>query len=97
MLVSTGMTETALTYYGRQSLITGNGDGNFNAPTVLSADGRVAAAGDFNGDLKTDYVAMGAANGFAFVHIGKGDGTFTTGATLYHRRDFARLLSRPRW
>jgi hypothetical protein len=69
------------TSYGRQSLITGKGDGNFNAPTVLSTEGAFAAAGDFNGDLKTDYVAMGAANGFAFVHIGKGDGTFTTGAT----------------
>jgi hypothetical protein len=68
-------------YYGRQSLMTGKGDGNFNAPTVLSTDGAIVAAGDFNGDLKTDYVAMGASNGFAFVHIGKGDGTFTTGAT----------------
>ncbi|HEX3071558.1 MAG TPA: VCBS repeat-containing protein, partial [Thermoanaerobaculia bacterium] len=76
-----GRTDMLATTGSRQSLITGKGDGKFNAPTVLSADGRVAVAGDFNGDLKTDYVAMGAANAFAFVHIGKGDGTFTTGAT----------------
>ncbi|MBV8547725.1 MAG: VCBS repeat-containing protein [Acidobacteria bacterium] len=47
---------------GGLSLITGKGDGNFNAPTVLSTEGALAAAGDFNGDLKTDYVA-GAASG----------------------------------
>jgi hypothetical protein len=69
------------TYYGRHSLVTGRGDGNFNAPAVLSTDGGVAVAGDFNGDLKADYMSMGAPNGFAFVHMGKGDGTFTTGAT----------------
>ncbi|HEV7571237.1 MAG TPA: FG-GAP-like repeat-containing protein [Thermoanaerobaculia bacterium] len=79
-------------FYGRQSLITGRGDGNFNAPSLLSRDGGVAAVGDFNGDLRTDYVSMGAPTGFAFVHIGKGDGTFTTGAT-YITGAVSRALS----
>jgi hypothetical protein len=79
ILVSTYGTDWP-TYYGGQWLVTGKGDGNFNAPAFLSRAGDVTAAGDFNGDLKADYVSIGR-NGFAFVHRGNGDGTFTTGAT----------------
>lgn len=79
MIVSTYGTDWP-NYYGGQWLVTGKGDGNFNAPVFLSNAGDVVAAGDFNGDLKADYVSIGR-DGFAFVHTSNGDGTFTACAT----------------
>jgi len=70
----------ASTSYDGQIVWAGNGDGSFKAPTYLSFDGSMVAPGDFNGDGNADYVSMDPANGVAFVHISKGDGTFNTGA-----------------
>ena len=71
----------------------GRGDGTFEAMTgglIYSgnfgpASDYVKAVGDFNGDGKSDLVAMtaGAGGFFSHVAIGRGDGNFdTTGSTL---------------
>jgi len=65
---------------GGVGILLGNGDGTFNAATILAADqdfGRVAI-GDFNGDgipdmVVTDYFDYGTP---PTIFLGKGDGTF---------------------
>jgi hypothetical protein len=62
-------------------VLLGNGDGTFQAPTVVqNAHGSISAlaAGDFNGDGKLDIVAgYGEGDsGFLSVALGRGDGTF---------------------
>jgi hypothetical protein len=66
----------------------GNGDGTFGKATLVAtprADGEMAV-GDFNGDGKLDFVAVGAnPNGPGWVlttFLGNGDGTFRDGGSL---------------
>jgi len=65
-------------------LLTGKGDGAFNAPVLAAplsgADGNIAAA-DFNGDGKVDLVVTLPYAGFA-VLLGNGDGTFQSPRTF---------------
>ena len=69
---------------GSVSLLTGKGDGTFNAATSpitgLSTPVGIDVA-DFNGDGKLDVVvAQNGGTSFS-VHTGKGDGTFNTAIT----------------
>ena len=66
----------------------GNGDGTFGTPTSFTtpgADGTMAV-GDFDGDGKLDFVAVGgnpSGSGFLMsVFLGNGDGTFRPGITI---------------
>ena len=69
------------------SLLLGNGDGTFQSPVNYACgyDPIAIAVGDFNGDGKLDFVAVG---GSFNVFLGNGDGTFkaTLGqsATYYY-------------
>src|SRR4051794_34097553 len=75
----------------------GNGDGSFQPPTSLATAGaRVfgVAAGDFNGDGKTDLVAANSFPSIVSFFAGHGDGTFadvvdsSRGGTEVARSDF---------
>jgi FG-GAP-like repeat len=66
----------------------GNGDGTFGSAVVTStsgADGEMAV-GDFNGDGKLDFVAVGPNSTLTAkvlnTFLGNGDGTFRSGASL---------------
>jgi hypothetical protein len=61
---------------GLTSILLGNGDGTFQAPTpVISGNGRLAAA-DVNADGKLDLV-LEADPTVAETYLGNGDGTFS--------------------
>ncbi|MEA2338782.1 MAG: hypothetical protein QOE82_2789, partial [Thermoanaerobaculia bacterium] len=75
-----GRTDVIESSYAGQRIATGNGDGSFNAPQFLLGEGRVSIAGDFNGDGKLDYVSTDVVGLSGEVHLGNGNGTFTTGA-----------------
>ncbi len=68
------------------SVLLGNGDGTFAAPTTMSVSGTVGGivAGDFNGDGKVDLVANAftsqSSNQLLF-YAGKGNGTFAAPTT----------------
>jgi hypothetical protein len=68
------VTHTALT------LLPGNGDGTFQAPTLLPVDSSFdpvsITAGDFNGDGNADIAAAALYGDKLEVMLGKGDGTF---------------------
>lgn len=74
-----GRTDVIESSYEGQRMATGKGDGSFNAPVVFANSGRVAGAGDFNGDGKLDCVSMDILDAFSSVHLGNGNGTFTSG------------------
>jgi hypothetical protein len=58
------------------SLLLGNGDGTFQAPTpVISGNGAIAAA-DVNGDGDLDLVVQGSST-VAQIYLGNGSGTFS--------------------
>jgi hypothetical protein len=66
-------------------LLTGNGDGSFNAGTLVestSIGSPAIAAGDFNGDGKLDLAYETSNNGVSVVY-GNGNGTFSTGYSAY--------------
>ncbi len=56
------------------SILLGNGDGTFQAPTTLFSNSGTLATADVNGDGKLDLVLL---NGVVAVYLGKGDGTFS--------------------
>ncbi|MGO9086014.1 MAG: FG-GAP-like repeat-containing protein [Terriglobales bacterium] len=66
----------------------GNGDGTFGKSTIVATPGAEGAigVGDFNGDGKLDFVAVGAnPNGAGWVlttFLGNGDGTFRNAASI---------------
>ncbi len=61
----------------------GNGDGTFQKPMTISANGAVALElADINGDQKLDILLPVRAKDSVFVKLGNGDGTFQTG-TLF--------------
>jgi hypothetical protein len=66
-------------------LMTGKGDGTFNAATLVESTtvgSPAIAAGDFNGDGKLDLAYELTYNSLSVVY-GNGNGTFTTGYTTY--------------
>ena len=67
-------------------LLTGKGDGTFNAATLVASAGSglvpaAIAAGDFNGDGKLDIAYEGGGSGVTVLY-GSGNGTFATGFTV---------------
>jgi hypothetical protein len=67
-------------------VFTSNGDGTFQPHLVdsLPSASESLAAGDFNHDGNLDLVAIdqaGAGSPSVFIYLGKGDGTFSAGAT----------------
>ena len=79
--------------------VPGNGDGTFGTPTLIATPGADGAmgVGDFNGDGKLDFVAVGAppsGSGWAInVFLGNGDGTFRVGSTVTFT-DSAQVIGR---
>jgi hypothetical protein len=76
--------------YNFVGILLGNGDGSFGSLQPVSGSGTdfvgsiTAAVGDFNGDGKLDVATAiqtaGAVNqGYIFVSLGNGDGTFSVG------------------
>lgn len=61
---------------GYVSVLLGNGDGTFRAPSTMNlpAPGGQIVAGDFNRDHKPDFSVI--SNGLLYVFLGNGDGTF---------------------
>jgi hypothetical protein len=56
------------------SILLGNGEGTFQAPTTAFSDYGMLATADLNGDGKLDLVLV---NGLAEIYLGNGDGTFS--------------------
>ncbi len=74
------------------SVLLGNGDGTFGFPVNSSVQaGSYFAVGDFNGDGKLDVATVNGLTGIA-IFSGKGDGTFTAGAT-YTAGNFLRGIT----
>jgi hypothetical protein len=68
---------------GSLTILLGNGDGTFNAPTSFAA-GDVAgiAIGDFNGDGIIDFAVSNHQQQNIMIFTGVGDGTFNTPVTV---------------
>jgi hypothetical protein len=67
--------ESSPSYSASVGVLFGNGDGTFEAPSVVLNTGvEYVAAGDFNNDNKLDFVA--AKLGTLSMVLGNGDGTF---------------------
>jgi hypothetical protein len=62
------------------SLLLGNGDGTFQAPSVVFSGNGSLVAADPNGDGKLDLVVVSSV---VDIHLGRGDGTFP-GIRSYH-------------
>ena len=66
------------------SLLLGNGDGTFQAPTMIFSSTGSLVTGDLNGDGKPDLVLQtaqayggGGVSALVEIYLGKGDGTFS--------------------
>lgn len=66
---------------GEVAILLGNGDGTFQAPTIVpNVSGTAVAAGDFNKDGKLDLAIATGSNGPAvWILLGNGNGTFGAG------------------
>jgi hypothetical protein len=78
-------------------VFTSNGDGTFQPQLVdsLPSSAPSLAAGDFNHDGNLDLVAVdqaSAGNPSVFIYLGKGDGTFSAGATYMTGTNFANTV-----
>jgi hypothetical protein len=77
----------------------GNGDGTFGKSTLVMTPGAqgTMGIGDFNGDGKLDFVAIGANSSLSgwvmTTFLGNGDGTFRTGGSV-SITDGAELVAR---
>ena len=62
------------------SILLGNGDGTFQAPSTITtappAGITAIAVGDFNGDGKPDFAVLNQSTNSVVVYLGNGDGTF---------------------
>ena len=65
-------------YISTVSILLGNGDGTFRAPTIYTAEMRsgFVAVGDFNGDGVPDLAVANYSAGTVGIWLGNGDGTF---------------------
>lgn len=63
---------------GSVSVLTGNGDGSFQAPAAFSAgtDPMAIVLGDMDGDTVLDIVAANHSSGFIAILLGNGNGTY---------------------
>lgn len=67
---------------GATTLLAGNGDGTFAAPSVISTTTPNATIGDFNRDGKLDVVIADATTSQLQIFLGNGDGTFQAPQTI---------------
>ncbi len=76
---------------GNVDVFLGKGDGTFQAPTVTTSpvqntNVNASVVGDFNGDGVSDlaviYTSFASGNEILYILLGKGDGSFRTGASL---------------
>lgn len=83
------------------TMLMGKGDGTFAAPATANAftasvDGGgtpgSAVSGDFNGDGILDIAVVGGHSSIGLLW-GKGDGTFTAGATSISKQDLGRMAA----
>jgi hypothetical protein len=82
-LVISGWQTHSVSNNGGVWLLTGNGDGSFNAATLLESTtigSPAIAAGDFNGEGRLDLAYEPTNNGVSVLY-GNGNGTFSTGFT----------------
>ena len=65
------------------NFLKGNGDGSFQAPSVLNeGGGDQVAGGELNNDGHRDIVAYSNSNGIISILFGNGDGTFDAPITV---------------
>jgi hypothetical protein len=82
-LVIAGLPCTGTCAYGVTSLMLGNGDGTFQAPTTIISNSGNLVTNDLNGDGKPDLVVQTAQEGelgvsaIVEIYLGNGDGTFS--------------------
>jgi hypothetical protein len=79
------------------NVATGNGDGTFQAPEFFPAgtDDRFVAAGDFNGDHKTDLVVPDARFGDIVVLLNTGVASFTPTTPIKYASQLINTTSPP--
>ncbi len=65
------------------TVLLGNGDGSFKAPTNYFGAGGFLIVGDFNGDAKLDLISGPLLYPGVVEFLGNGDGTFQPGKTYF--------------
>jgi hypothetical protein len=73
---------------GPVTILLGNGDGTFTQGQTITVDtstgtgqASAIALADFNGDHKPDIAISDGTDGYTWIYLGKGDGTFTLANT----------------